>query len=114
MDDLFEIIAREIDEIDRNWRTVLRELSAEATLPARWSYFSGALRWHVTLGEDILESDVDIEVTSTVLIVRARSTHDEPRLLLGLLPVPPRFVVREPDIHIESHTLEILLHPTRG
>lgn len=106
---IFEIIACEIDEIDRNWRAVLCEAQPEGVLPARWSYYGGALRWHVLIDEDVLESDVDIEITSAAIIVRARATGEEPKVHLGLLPVPTGFNACEPEIRFESNTLEIVL-----
>jgi hypothetical protein len=110
----FDIIAREIDEIERKWRAVMREASDDVMLPVRWSYFGAALRWHVLLGNDVFESDVDVEVTSTVLIVRARSAREESKILLGLLPVPSIFDVCEPEIHFEAGALEIILRRPGG
>lgn len=114
MKDMFDIIAREIEEIDRKWRAVLRVVSAEATLPARWSYAGGALRWHVLIGEDVVESDVDIEITSAALIVRAPSVAEESKMLVGLLPVPSNFEAREPEVRFEADTIEIVLYRSGG
>jgi len=114
MKHVFESIAREIEEIERKWRAVLREASGEVMLPARWSYCGGILRWHVLLGGDIVESDVDVEITSAALIVRARSGPEESNVLLGLLPVPATFDVCAPEISFESDTIEIVVYPIGG
>ena len=114
MKDMFEIIASEIDEIERKFRAGLREASADLMLPARWNYCGGVLRWHVLLGADIVESDVDIEITSAALIVRARSGPEGSNILLGLLPVPATFDVCAPEISFESDTIEIVVYPIGG
>jgi hypothetical protein len=114
MKDILDNIAGAIEEIERKWRAVLREPPADAMLPVRWSYTGDELRWHVLIGDDVLESDVDIEITSTVIIVRARSAREETKVLLGLLPVPGSFEVCDPEIYIRSHAIEIVVYPTRG
>jgi hypothetical protein len=114
MKNIFESIAREIEEIDRKWRAVIGEALANVVLPARWSYFGGALRWHVPIGEEVLETDVDIEITSVMLIVRARSARDESKVFIGLLPVPGSFDVSNPEFQFESNTLEVVLYPIGG
>lgn len=48
-----------------------------------------------------------MEITAEVLVVRARPQSDEHLTLLGLLPVPPNFDIRNPRIRYEGGFLEI-------
>jgi hypothetical protein len=102
-------LEREIERLRRRHAVLLRELPATRELPARWTFGRRALCWIVPLDEEdeILEPDIDVEITAEVLVVRARSQSDEHLTLLSLLPVPPDFDIRNPRIRYEGGFLEI-------
>jgi len=105
----FETLEREIKRLRRRHVALLRELPETRELPARWTYGRHALCWIVPLDveDEVLEPDIDIEITSEVLVVRARPQSDECLTLLGLLPVPPHFDILHPTIRYEEGFLEI-------
>lgn len=104
-----ETLEREIERLRRRHAVLLRELPATRELPARWTFGRRALCWIVPLDEEdqVLEPDIDVEITAEVLVVRARPQSDEHLTLLGLLPVPPNFDIRNPRIRYEEGFLEI-------
>ena len=106
---LFDTLEREIAHLRRRHEAILRELPATRELPARWTYGRHALCWIVPLDaeDEILEPDIDVEITSEVLVVRARPQSDERLTLLGLLPVPSSFDIMHPAIRYEEGFLEI-------
>ncbi len=105
----FETLEREIERLRRRHVALLRELPETRELPARWTYGRHALCWIVPLDveDEVLEPDIDVEITSEVLVVRARPQSDERLILLGLLPVPPSFDILHPAIRYEEGFLEI-------
>lgn len=107
--DSFENLEREIERLRRRHEALLRELPATRELPARWTYGRHMLCWIVPLDveNEVLEPDIDVEITSEVLVVRARPLSDERLTLLGLLPVPPSFDSLHPTIRYEEGFLEI-------
>jgi hypothetical protein len=113
-----ETLEREIERLRRRHAALLRELPATRELPARWTFGRRVLCWIVPLDEEdeVLEPDIDVEITSEVLVVRARPQSDEHLTLLGLLPVPPDFDIRHPRIRYEEGFLEIRVRflGTRG
>jgi len=76
MTDTFSAIARQIEEIEKQLGNLLRDAQADDVLPVRWSFCAGVLCWHVQLVEEVLEPDIDIEITSVALIIRARSARE--------------------------------------
>ncbi len=110
----FDALAREIEELEQRLRSIFREAPADVELPARWSYDGGVLRWHVLLVEEVLEPDVDVEITSVAIIVRARAARKPSRILLGVMPVPETFDLRQPEIRFESNSIEIWLRRIEG
>jgi len=104
-----EILEREIERLRRRHAALLRELPATRELPARWTFGRRALCWIIPLDEEdeVLEPDIDVEITAEVLVVRARPQSDEHLTLLGLLPVPPNFDIRNARIRYEEGFLEI-------
>lgn len=104
-----ETLEREIERLRRRYAVLLRELPATRELSARWAFGQQALCWIVPFDEEdeVLEPDIDVEITSEVLVVRARPQSDEHLTLLGLLPVPPDFDIRNPAIRYEEGFLEI-------
>jgi len=104
-----ETLEREIERLRRRYAVLLRELPATRELPARWTLGRRALCWIVPFDEEdeVLEPDIDVEITSEVLVVRARPQSDEHLTLLGLLPVPPNFDIQNPRIRYEEGFLEI-------
>lgn len=109
MSDLCDIIARQIDELEKKLQSVFRHERHELILPSQWIYAGGILSWHVGLIEEVLEPDLDIEITSVAIIVRARSARDHSKILLGVLPVPEQFDYCNPDICFKLDSLEIRL-----
>jgi HSP20 family molecular chaperone IbpA len=57
--------------------------------------------------EDVVESDIDVEITSEVLVVRASRTWPEPAVLVGILPVPHGFDPDRAVIRFTDGTLEV-------
>ena len=109
MTSTFDAIARQIEEIEKQLGNLFRDAQAEDVLPVRWSFCAGVLCWHVQLVEEVLEPDIDIEITSVALIVRARSAREPSKVLLGVLPVPGIFDHHHPEIQFKSDFLEIRL-----
>ena len=104
-----DALEREIERLRRRHAALLRELPATRELPVRWTFGRHALCWTVLLDEEgeVLEPDIDVEITSEVLVVRARPQSDEHLTLLGLLPVPADFDIRNPRIRYEEGFLEV-------
>lgn len=99
----------EIERLRRRHASLLRERPATRELPASWTFGRRALCWMVPLDEEdeILEPDIDVEITAELLVVRARPQADERLTLLGLLPVPPGFDIGNPRIRYVEGYLEI-------
>ena len=102
-------LEREIERLRRRHEILLRELPSTRELPARWTFGCRALCWIVPIDEEykVLEPDIDVEITSEILVVRARPQSDEDLTLVGLLPVPPSFDISHPRIRYEEGFLEI-------
>jgi hypothetical protein len=91
----------------------MRERPDARELVARWAAEATGLCWFVPL-EDVVESDIDVEITSEVLIVRAERTWPEPAVLVGILPVPRGFDPEHAVIRFTEETLEVRvrrIHP---
>ena len=110
----FEYIAQEITRLERRMHGYCKETPEAMVLPSRWTLAGGCLRWHVQFIEEVLESDLDIEITSNALIVRAVSARETVRVLLAILPIPGTFDVQNPEIRYESTSLEISLKWVKG
>lgn len=104
--DRLEEIEREIERLRRRYAVFLRETPGLRAVMARWAAEATGLCWFVPL-EDVAEPDIDVEITSEVLIVRADRVGAEPVLLLGILPVPRGFDLQHPVIRFSEETLEI-------
>ena len=109
MTNAFGAIARQIEEIENKLGNLFRDAQVDEVLPVRWSFCAGTLCWHVQLVEEVLEQDIDIEITSVALIIRARPAREPSKVLLGVLPVPGSFNQYHPEIQIKSDFLEIRL-----
>ena len=109
MTNAFGTISRQIEEIENKLSNLFRDAQADEILPVRWSFCAGVLCWHVQLVEEVLEPDIDIEITSVALIIRARSAREPSKVLLGVLPVPGVFNRHHPEIQFKSDFLEIRL-----
>lgn len=109
MTDTFDAIARQIEEIEKELSNLIRDARADDVLPVRWSFCAGILCWHVQLIEEVLEPDIDIEITPVALVIRARSAREPSKVFLGVLPVPGIFDHRHPEIQLKSDFLEIRL-----
>ena len=110
----FEYIAQEITRLERCLCGYGRETPEASLLPARWTLAGGCLRWHVQFVEEVLEPDLDIEITSNALIVRALPAGETVGVLLAILPIPGTFDVQNPEIRYESPSLEISLKWVKG
>ena len=105
-----EEIEKEITRLRRRYAALMRERAGVREVVARWAAEAAGLCWFVPL-EDVVESDIDVEITSEVLIVRANRTWPEPAVLMGILPVPRGFDPAHPVIRFSEETLEIRIRP---
>ena len=101
-----EEIDREITRLRRRHASLTRERPEAREVSARWAAESTGLCWFVPL-EDVVEADIDVEITREVLIVRAHRAGPEPALLVGLLPVPHGFDPEHTVIQFTEETLEV-------
>ena len=104
--DVLDEIEREITRLRRRYAALLREQPDAREVSARWAAEASGLCWFVLL-EDVVEPDIDVEITSEVLIVRASRTLPEPAALVGILPVPHGFDPEHPIIRFTEGTLEV-------
>jgi hypothetical protein len=102
----------EITRLRRRYAALMRERPEALEVVARWAAEAAGLCWFLPL-EDVVESDIDVEITSEVLIVRADRTWPEPAVLMGILPVPPGFDPDNAVIRFAEETLEIRIRPRR-
>jgi hypothetical protein len=98
-------LQEEIDLLHRRYAVLLRELPAVRELPVRWAVTHAGICWFVPL-EEVLEPDIDVEIESEVLVVRAPAPRHERVTLLGILPVPHGFDP-EPVIRFLEGTLQV-------
>jgi hypothetical protein len=102
-----DVLAREIDRLRRLHRRRFLDEAADAReVPAVWEAEEGAILWHVVLA-DVLEPDVDVEVTEEVIVVRAAPLPPRRRLRVGLLPVPRGFDATRVTVRLEGGRLEV-------
>jgi hypothetical protein len=99
-------IESEIARLRRRYAAVLREAPQAREVIARWAAEAAGLCWFVPL-EDVVESDIDVEITTDVLIVRANRAWPEPALLVGILPVPRGFDPAQAVIRFTKETLRV-------
>ena len=109
MTNTFGALARQIEEIEKRLSNLFRDAQPDEVLPVRWSFCAGVLCWHVQLVEEVLEPDIDVEITPVALIIRARPAREPSKVLLGVLPVPGIFNRHNPEIQFKSDFLEIRL-----
>jgi hypothetical protein len=107
-----EEIEREIARLHRRYAVVMRERPDAREVIARWAAETTVLYWFVPL-EDVVEPDIDVEIMSEVLIVRANRTWPEPAVLVGILPVPPGFDPEHAVIRFTEETLEVRIRRVR-
>lgn len=110
----FEDIAQEIARLERRLYGYSKETPEAGVLPSRWTLAGGCLCWHVQFMEEVLEPDLDIEITSDALIVRALPAKETVSVLLAILPIPGTFDVQNPEVRYESTSLEISLKWMKG
>jgi hypothetical protein len=110
--EVIEEIEREIARLRLRYAALLREAPDTREATARWAAESAGLCWFVPL-EDVIEADIDVEITSEVLIVRADRTWPEPATLVGILPVPDGFDPDHPTIRFTEETLEVRIRRVR-
>ena len=110
--EVLEEIEREIARLRRRYAALMRERPDAREVIARWAAEAAGLCWFVPL-EDVVESDIDVEITSEVLIVRANRTWPEPAVLVGLLPVPQGFDAEPAIIRFTEETLEVRIRRVR-
>jgi hypothetical protein len=104
--EVIEEIEREITRLRRRYAAIMRERPDAREVIARWVAEVAGLCWFVPL-EDVVESDIDVEITNEVLVVRANRTWPEPAVLVGILPVPHGFDPEHAVIRFREETLEI-------
>ena len=106
-DDLLDAMEREIERLRRRHAVLLRELPQSREMEARWVLETQCLHWFVVFDQEVLEPDIDVEITAEVLVVRARPISDAEVMLLGLLPVPSDFAIEDPMIECGEGSLDI-------
>ena len=111
--DVLEEIEREIARLRRRYAALMRESPDAREVVARWAVEATGLCWFVPL-EDVVESDIDVEITSEVLVVRANKTWPEPAVLVGILPVPPGYDAEHAVIRFTEETLEVRIRRVLG
>ncbi len=111
--DLLAEIESEIARLRGRCGALLREWPEAREVVARWVVEAAALCWFVPL-EDVVEPDIDVEITGEVLIVRASRTWPEPAVLVGLLPVPRGFDPERAVIRFAEQTLEVRIGRAHG
>ncbi len=104
--EVLEEIGREIERLRRRHAGLMRERPDAREVIARWVIEVSGLCWFVPL-EDVVEADIDVEITSEVLVVRANRTWPEPAVLVGILPVPHGFDPDRAAIRFTEETLEV-------
>ncbi len=110
--DPFDDIEREIARLRCRHASLMREAPGVRELISRWAAEAGGLCWFVPL-EDVVEPDIDVEIASEVLIVRAFRRWPEPATFVGILPVPEGFDRERPDIRFTEETLQIRIRRLR-
>lgn len=105
-------IEKEITRLHRRYAALIRERPDAREVVARWTAETTGLCWSVPL-EDVVESDIDVEITREVLIVRASRTWPDTVVLVGLLPVPHVFDPEQPIIRFSKETLEVRIRRVR-
>ena len=110
--EMIEAIEREIARLRRRYAAFMREAPGSREVVAAWAAEAASLCWFVPLN-DVVEADIDVEITSEVLIVRASRTWPEPAVLVGILPVPHGFDLEHPVIRFREETLEVRIRRVR-
>ena len=108
-----EEIEKEIERLRRRYATLAHERAGMREVTARWVAETAALAWFVPL-DDVVEADIDVEITSEVLIVRAERQAPEPALLVGILPVPAGFDPEGTSIRFTEATLVVRIRRAGG
>ncbi len=111
--DVIREIEAEIARLRRRHAALLREAPDAREVIARWAAEAAGLCWFVPL-EDVVESDIDVEITTEVLVVRADRTWPEPARLVVLLPVPRGFDPEHVVIRFTEETLEVRIRRVHG
>lgn len=109
-----EALAREIEKQLRCYQALVRAEADARLQPAQWMFSRDALHWHVAFTEEVLEPDLDIEVTTGACIIRARSAIPPARTLLCVLPVPDEFDASRAEIRFALDSLEIRIERNQG
>ena len=112
-EDLRAHLKETIERLRRRHAAILREFEGAREPTAEWTFAGGSLRWHVAL-EQVLEPDIDVEIASELVIVRARSEAEKDCLLVVVLPVPVDFDVRHARIRFDRGYLEIQVARAEG
>jgi hypothetical protein len=110
--DLIGAIESEIAQLRARYAALMRERPDAQEVIARWVAEVSGLCWFVPL-EDVVESDIDVEIMSEVLIVRANRTWPEPVVLVGILPVPHGYDPERAVIRFAEETLEVRIRRVR-
>ena len=105
-------IESEIARLHLRYAALLREVPDAREVIARWAAEAAGLCWFVPL-EDVVESDIDVEIMTEALIVRANRTWPEPAVLVVILPVPHGFDPEHAAIRFTEETLEVRIRQVR-
>ncbi len=109
---VIEEIESEIARLRRRYATFLRETPDAQEVAVRWAAEATGLCWFVPL-EDVVEADIDVEITSEVFVIRANRVWPEPALLVAILPVPRGFDPEPAVIRFTEETLEVRVRRVR-
>jgi hypothetical protein len=110
--DITDHLESEIQRLRQRYLAWLRAISAARELRAQWTFAGDTLRWHVPMG-NVLEPDIDLEITRQVIVVRARPEDEPSATFVCILPIPNDFVSAPPRVRYEAGYLEVRLTRTR-
>ena len=110
--EMIEEIEREIERLRRRYAAFMREAPDAREVIARWAAEAAGLCWFVPL-EDVVEPDIDVEITREVLIVRANRTWPEPASWWASSRCRDGFDPEHPVIRFTEETLEVRIRRVR-
>ena len=102
-------IEEEIERLRKRYAPVVRDLPDAQEVVAHWTVSEQWIRWHIEL-EEVLEPDIDVEIETDCLIVRAQHFGT---IFVGVLPIPAGFDVTGPRIRCQDGYLEVYVSRAR-
>jgi hypothetical protein len=94
-------LAKEIDRLRRYYAFLFEETPTAITAATVWDLAEDLLCWHVVL-HDVLEPDIDVELLTDTIVVRAARGSSPPTLSQAVLPVPAPFDPTRLDIRYQT------------